>query len=193
MKKIINYFLQGLLFIVPIAVTLWVLLRAIIWIDSLLPFQIPIRIPGFSQIEIPGLGLLAIFFIVTVIGFFGTKYIRNPFFAYIEKLIEKAPMAKLIYTSVKDLIGAFVGEKKRFNHPVMVKMEKNSEAYRVGFITNDNLSQVGMGSETVAVYLPFSYSFMGELLIVPKENVKPINSSGTDMMKFIISGGVTEI
>ena len=193
MKNIINYFLQGLLFIVPIAVTLWVLLRAIIWIDSLLPFQVPIRIPGFSQIEIPGLGLLAIFFIVTVIGFFGTKYIRNPFFAYIEKLIDKAPMAKLIYTSVKDLISAFVGEKKRFNHPVMVKMEKNSEAYRVGFITNDNLSQVGMGTETVAVYLPFSYSFMGELVIVPKENVKPINSSGTDMMKFIISGGVTEI
>ena len=193
MKKIVNYFLQGLLFIVPIAVTLWVLLRAIIWIDSLLPFQVPIHIPGMSQIEIPGLGLLAIFVIVTVIGFFGTKYIRNPFSVYLEKIIEKAPMAKLIYTSVKDLISAFVGEKKRFNHPVMVKFEKNSEAYRVGFITNDNLSQVGMGSESVAVYLPFSYSFMGELIIVPRENVKPINSSGTDMMKFIISGGVTEI
>lgn len=193
MKKLINYFFQGLLFTVPTAVTLWVLFRAIIWIDSLLPFQIPIHVPGFPQLEIPGLGLLAIFFIVTVIGFFGTRYIRNPFFAYLEKLIERAPMAKLIYTSVKDLISAFVGEKKRFNHPVMVKLEKNSDAYRVGFITNDNLSEVGMGTESVAVYLPFSYSFMGELIIVPRENVKPIKSSGTDMMKFIISGGVTEI
>ncbi len=193
MKKILNYFFQGLLFTVPIAVTLWVLIHAIIWIDGLLPFQIPIKIPGIPQLEIPGLGLLAIFFIVSVIGYFGTKYIRNPFFAYLEKLIEKAPMAKLIYTSVKDLIGAFVGEKKRFNHPVMVKFEKNSEAYRIGFITNDDLSQTGMGKDQVAVYLPFSYSFMGELIIVPRENVKPINSSGTHMMKFIISGGVTEI
>ena len=192
MKKLINFFLQGLLFTVPIAVTLWVLFRAIIWIDSLLPFQVPIKIPGYSQFEIPGLGLLAIFFLVTTVGYFGTKYIKNPFTTYMEKLVEKAPLAKLIYTSVKDLISAFVGEKKRFNHPVMVKLEKNSEAYRVGFITNDNLSDIGMGTENVAVYFPFSYSFMGELVIVPRDNIKPINASGTDMMKFIISGGVTE-
>lgn len=193
MKKIINHFFQGLLFTVPIAVTLWVLFHAILWIDSLLPFQIPIKVPGFPDFEIPGLGLLAIFVLVSTIGFLGTKYIRNPFFAYIEKVIDKAPMAKLIYTSVKDLISAFVGEKKRFNHPVMVKLEKNSDAYRIGFITNDDLTGIGMGQEMVAVYLPFSYSFMGELIIVLRENVKPINSSGTHMMKFIISGGVTEV
>jgi uncharacterized membrane protein len=192
MKKLLNHFFQGLLFIVPIAVTFWVLLKSIIWIDSLLPFQIPISIPGFPQIEIPGLGLLAIFFIVTVVGYFGTKYIRNPFFTYVERLIEKAPLGKLIYTSVKDLITAFVGEKKRFNHPVMVKFQKDSETYRIGFITNDDLSQIGMAAEQVAVYFPFSYSFTGELIIVPRENVKPVNASGADMMKFIISGGVTE-
>lgn len=192
MKKLINHFLQGLLFTVPIVVTLWVLVNSIIWIDSLLPFQVPIKIPGYSQFEIPGLGLLAIFFLVTTVGYFGTKYMRNPFTIYMEKLVERAPLAKLIYTSVKDLISAFVGEKKRFNHPVMVKLERNSEAYRVGFITNDNLSDIGMGTENVAVYFPFSYSFMGELVIVPRENVKPINATGTDMMKFIISGGVTE-
>jgi uncharacterized membrane protein len=193
MKKLINYFLQGLLFIVPIAVTVWVLFKSIIWIDSLLPFQIPIKIPGFTEIEIPGLGLLAIFVLVSFMGFIGTKYIQNPFTYYIEKLIDRAPLAKLIYTSVKDLISAFVGEKKRFNHPVMVKLEKNSEAYRIGFITNENVSEIGMGAGLVAVYLPFSYSFMGELIIVPGENIKPINASGTEMMKFIISGGVTTI
>jgi len=192
MKKILNYFFQGLLLTVPIAATLWVLFNAIIWIDSLLPFQVPIEIPGFPHAEIPGLGLLAIFLIVSLIGYFGTRYIRNPFFAYMEKLIEKAPLAKVIYSSVKDLIGAFVGEKKRFNHPVMVKLEKNSDAYRIGFITNDNLIQVGFAADKVAVYFPFSYSFMGELVIVPRENVQPINASGTEMMKFIISGGVTE-
>jgi uncharacterized membrane protein len=193
MKKLLNHFFQGLLFIVPIAVTVWILLKSIIWIDSLLPFQIPIRIPGFPELEIPGLGLLTLFFIITIVGYFGTRYIRNPFFSYTERLVERAPLAKLIYTSVKDLITAFVGEKKRFNHPVMVKLFNNSDACRIGFITNDNLSSIGVAAEQVAVYFPFSYSFTGELIIVPRDSIKPLNAKGTETMKFIISGGVTEI
>src|SRR4051812_15383987 len=110
-RKILNYFLQGLLFLVPIVVTFYVLFNVIIWIDSLLPFQIPVRIPGFPKIEIPGLGLLVIFITITLVGFIGTRYIRNPFFGYLEKLIERAPLMKLIYSSVKDLLSAFVGEK----------------------------------------------------------------------------------
>src|SRR5205823_2551377 len=109
------------------------------------------------------------------------------------KLIDRAPLMKVIYSSVKDLISAFVGEKKRFNHPVLVTTERNSLIWRIGFITNDNLTNMGLNKDMVAVYIPFSYSFMGELIIVPIENVKPINASGTNMMKFIVSGGVTEI
>ena len=159
----------------------------------MLPFQIPVHIPGLPQIDIPGLGLLVIFITISLAGFIGTRYIRNPFFQYFEKLIERAPLMKIIYSSVKDLISAFVGEKKRFNHPVLVTTEKNSAVQRVGFITNDDLTNIGLNKEVVAVYIPFSYSFMGELLIVPVENIKPINASGTNMMKFIVSGGVTEI
>ncbi|MEY4595485.1 MAG: hypothetical protein RIQ47_1895, partial [Bacteroidota bacterium] len=100
---------------------------------------------------------------------------------------------KLIYSSVKDLIQAFVGEKRRFNTPVLVRLEKESDINRIGFVTKEDLTDLGIGPEKVAVYLPFSYGFNGELIILPKENVRPINASGTDMMKFIISGGVTEI
>src|SRR5690348_12538448 len=114
MKKILNYFLQGLLFVVPIAITLWVIIKSILWIDSLLPFQIPIHIPGLPNIQIPGLGLLTIFVFVALVGFISEKYIRNPLFSYLEKWMEKAPLVKLIYSSVKDLVNAFVGEKRRF-------------------------------------------------------------------------------
>src|SRR5215212_9346626 len=124
MKKLLNYFFQGLLFVVPIAVTLWVLFRSILWIDSLLPFQIPMHIPGLPTIDIPGLGLLSIFVGVSFIGYLGAHYIRNPFFTYLEHVIDKAPLVKLIYTSVKDLVQAFVGEKRRFNKPVLVRLEK---------------------------------------------------------------------
>ena len=193
MKKALNFFLQGLLFVVPVTVTIWVLIKTILWVDSLLPFQIPIKIPGFSQLEIPGLGLLTIFIVITAIGFIGVRYIRNPLFSYIELIIDKAPLVKLIYGSVKDLVEAFVGEKRRFNKPVLVRLEKDSDINRIGFITQEDLGEIGLSKEMVAVYLPFSYSFAGELIILPRENIRQLDASGTDMMKFIISGGVTEI
>jgi uncharacterized membrane protein len=193
MKKLLNYFLQGLLFVVPIVATVWILVKAIMWIDGLLPFQVPIQLPGFEEIDIPGLGLITIFLFIALMGFIGSRYIRNPLFSYFETLIEKAPLAKLIYSSVKDLIQAFVGEKRRFNTPVLVRLEKESDINRIGFVTKEDLTELGIESDKVAVYLPFSYGFNGELIILPKENVRPLNASGTDMMKFIISGGVTEI
>lgn len=192
-RKLLNYFLQGLLFVVPIAVTIWVLFKVILWFDGLLPFQIPITIGDEQQIKIPGLGLLALFIIIAFLGYIGTKYIRNPFFAFLEGAVEKTPLIKLVYSSVKDLMGAFVGEKKRFNHPVLVKIERDSDIQRIGFITQDDLAEIGLPNDKVAVYLPFSYSFAGELIVVPRTNIQPIDASGTDMMKFIISGGVTEI
>ncbi len=193
MKKALGFFFQGLLFVIPVTVTIWVLIKTILWVDSLLPFQIPIKIPGFSQYEIPGLGLLTIFLVISIIGYIGVKYIRNPFFSYLEVIIDKAPLVKLIYGSVKDLVEAFVGEKRRFNKPVLVRLERDSDVNRVGFITQEDLEDIGLSKEMVAVYLPFSYSFAGELIILPRENIRPLHASGTDMMKFIISGGVTEI
>jgi uncharacterized membrane protein len=192
MKKILNFFLQGLLFVVPITITLWVIFKSILWIDSLLPFQVPIKIPGLPSIQIPGLGLLTIFTFISLIGFISARYIRNPLFSYMEKIIERAPLVKLIYSSVKDLVEAFVGEKRRFNKPVLVILEKDSHINRIGFITKEDLHHLGLSQEMVAVYLPFSYSFAGELIILPKENIRPLNATGTDAMKFIISGGVTE-
>ena len=180
-KKLISYFLQGLLFTVPIAATIYVLYYLLNKIDSILPF------------DIPGLGFVVILAIITFFGYLGTFYFANPFFSVIERMLDKAPLAKTIYSSVKDLISAFVGEKKTFTQPVLVTLNKDSDVQQVGFITQNDLSHLGMGTEKIAVYLPFSYSFMGGLFIVPKNNVTPISASGTDMMKFIISGGVTEI
>ncbi|MFM2136484.1 MAG: hypothetical protein RL021_1884 [Bacteroidota bacterium] len=193
MKRVLNYFLQGLLLVVPISVTIWILVRAILWIDGLLPFQVPIHLPGTQEIDIPGLGLLTIFLVISLLGYASSRYLRNPLFSYFETLMEKAPLTKLIYTSVKDLIQAFVGEKRRFNRPVLVRLEKESDINRVGFVTQEDLTDLGITRDKVAVYLPFSYGFNGELIILPKENVTPIDASGTDMMKFIISGGVSSV
>lgn len=193
MKKLINYFLQGLLFVVPIAVTVYVVIKAVVWLDNLLPVKVPIPVPGAESYDLPGLGILLIASIITVAGYIGTRFVRNPVFAIIEGLIERTPLLKLIYSSVKDLIEAFVGEKKSFTQPVLVTVNNNPTIQRIGFVTENDLTELGLGKEKMAVYLPFSYGFNGQLVIVESTNVQKLDASGTEMMKFVISGGVTDI
>lgn len=193
MKKLINYFLQGLLFVVPIAVTVYVVIKAVVWLDNLLPVKVPIPVPGAESYDLPGLGILLIASIITVAGYIGTRFVRNPVFAIFEGLIERTPLLKLIYSSVKDLIEAFVGEKKSFTQPVLVTVNNNPTIQRIGFVTENDLTELGLGKEKMAVYLPFSYGFNGQLVIVESSNVQKLDASGTEMMKFVISGGVTDI
>ncbi|MFN5347917.1 MAG: DUF502 domain-containing protein [Bacteroidota bacterium] len=193
MKKLINYFLQGLLFVVPVTVTVYVVIKAVVWLDNLLPVKVPIPVPGAESFDLPGLGILLIASIITAAGYIGTRFVRNPMFAILEGLIERTPLLKLIYSSVKDLIEAFVGEKKRFTQPVLVTMNNNPPIQRIGFVTENDLTELGLGKSKMAVYLPFSYGFNGQLVIVESENVQKLDASGTEMMKFVISGGVTDI
>jgi uncharacterized membrane protein len=193
MKKLANYFFQGLLLVVPAAVTIYVVYLAIFWMDSLLPIKIPIAVPWSEEFSLPGLGILVILAVITLLGYLGTRFVRNPFFLMFEALMERTPLLKVIYSSVKDLIEAFVGEKKRFNQPVLVTVNNNPAVQRIGFITENDLSELGLGKEKMAVYLPFSYGFNGQLVIVDAQNVQKLDASGTEMMKFVISGGVTDI
>ncbi len=178
MKKFLGYFLQGLLYTLPIAATIYVVVEAIVLIDGIIP------------IKVPGLGFIILVIGITLIGALGSTFITNKIFN-IEKLLDRVPLIKLIYTSVKDLIAAFVGKKKRFTEPVLVKMEGNVE--RLGFITQRDLTELGISKDKVGVYIPFSYALTGNLIIVPKDCVTPVDGNSTDIMKFIISGGVTEL
>lgn len=193
MKKLANYFFQGLLFVVPAVVTFYVVYMSIIWMDNLLPIKIPVTVPGSKDIELPGLGILIILAVITFLGYLGTKFVRNPFFIMFESLMERTPLLKVIYSSVKDLIEAFVGEKKRFNEPVLVTVNTHPSVQRFGFVTENDLSQLGLSNEKMAVYLPFSYGFNGQLVVVDAAQVQKLDVSGTEMMKFVISGGVTDI
>ena len=181
MNKIINYFLQGLLYIVPISVTLYVVYWSFNKIDGILPF------------DFPGLGLIVVVTIITLIGAIGSKLISSPINSLFVKILEKAPLLKTIFSSVKDLMNTFVGGKKGFDQAVLVKIYENSTIERIGFITNEDLKNLNINSERVLVYLPHSYAFSGQLFIVDKKNITTINSTSSDIMKLIVSGGVTEI
>jgi len=181
MKKFINYFLQGLLYIVPISVTLYVVYWTFIKIDGILPFQFP------------GLGLIAIIALITFIGFAGSIIITSPINAFFQRLLKKAPLLQTIYSSMKDLMRTFVGKKKGFNQAVLIKLYENSTIERIGFITNEDLSSLGIKEGKVLVYLPHSYAFSGQLFVVDRSYITLIDSSSSEIMKLIVSGGVTEI
>ncbi|MCB0408604.1 MAG: DUF502 domain-containing protein [Flavobacteriales bacterium] len=178
MKRLLGYFLQGLLYTLPIAATIYVVVEAIILIDGIIP------------VKFPGLGLLILILAITLVGFLGSTIIVQQFFS-LEKILDRIPLIKIIYTSVKDLLSAFVGKKKRFTKPVLVKMEGGVE--RLGFVTQEDLTDIGIPTTKIGVYIPFSYAVTGNLIIVPRENVTPIDANSADIMKFVISGGVTEL
>ena len=181
MKRIINYFLKGLLYIVPITVTMYVVYWFFQKIDGILPFQFP------------GLGIIVILLLITLIGFVGSAAIANPFNNFFNNILNRAPLLKTIYSSVKDMMNTVVGKKKGFSHPVLVKIYENSTIERIGFITNEDVSSLNIEEGKVLVYLPHSYAISGQLFVVDKKNIKTINKSSSEVMKIIISGGVTEI
>jgi uncharacterized membrane protein len=143
--------------------------------------------------QIPGLGLLIMLVFITLVGLIGSSFIFKPLVRYFEYLINKAPLIKDLYSAVQDLMGAFVGGKKKFTEPVLVKMDA-SGLMRIGFVTRKTgVPEMGIVSSQLVVYLPYSYGIMGTVIVVPKENVFPINLPSTEVMKFIVSGGVTEV
>ena len=190
MKKIINYFLQGLLYIVPITVTLYVVVLVFEKIDNIIPYLL--NKLGVS-LQIPGLGLIIIIILITIIGFLGSIIITSPINSFFQKLLKKAPLLATIYSSVKDLMSTFVGKKKGFDKPVLIKIYNNSTIERIGFITNEELNKLGLKDGKVLVYLPHSYAVSGQLFIVDRSYITPIDASSSEIMKLIVSGGVTKL
>lgn len=178
MKKITKYFLEGLLLLVPLFVTLYVF------------YFIFTRIDNFFKFETKGLGFIVTIVMIIVIGYVSSSLLTSRFVEKIDASFSRLPLVKMIYTSIKDLINAFVGDKKRFNRPVLVEIYPGSNVKVAGFITSDDLKKIGI-VDSVAVYLPQSYNFAGFLIVVPKEQIEPLDVDSGRVMAFIVSGGVT--
>lgn len=177
-RKIVRYFFSGMLFIVPLVATIYVIFISFSWLDGLIP------------LPYPGLGFAIIIVAIIVFGYFTSNFLFQTLVTWMESAVNHIPFVKLIYSSVKDLMDAFVGDKKKFTKPVLVTINKENQLHRIGFITQDDLSTLGL-TDMVVVYFPQSYAFAGDHFVVPRENVKPLNVSGPVAMKFIISGGVS--
>lgn len=186
MKKLINYFLQGLLYIAPIGITVYIIYVVFNFADNILK---PI-IQKYLHVDIPGLGIAFIIVILVLIGIIGQTIIARPFQYLFKRFIDKTPLLKVIYSAFNDLFSAFVGKGKKFNKPVLVLVNPISNLEKLGFLTEEDLSRLNE-IDKAAVYFPHSYNFSGELFIVPKQHIKPVDINSAEVMKFIVSAGVS--
>jgi uncharacterized membrane protein len=173
-------FLQGLLILSPIAITAYVIYIVFDSVDSLVPW-----VPR-------GLGFVIIIAMVTFIGYMGTRFfLGKMLFDAFDNMLQHVPGIKYIYSSIKEVMGSFVGDKKRFNKPVWVCTNHNPEMWRIGFMTQKDLAYLGMANK-VAVYLPHSYAVSGWVIVVEIKNIKPVTKmTAAEAMKFAVSGGIT--
>jgi uncharacterized membrane protein len=188
MKRLGTYFLQGLLLIAPLAATVYIVFFLFQFTDGLLSTYLE----KFFQLKVPGLGILIIILLLVFLGIIGETIFAKPIKFLIKGILDRTPILKLIYTSVKDLFSAFVGKEKKFHRPVLVMVDEKNDIWRMGFLTNDKMNEMGIEGK-VAVYFPFSYNISGVLYIVPTSSIKPLNISPSEAMKFILSGGVSEM
>ena len=177
-RKVLRYFFSGTLFIVPLVATAYFMFESFRWLDRLL------------NLPYPGIGVAMILAVITIFGYFTTNFAFKTFAEWFDHVMNRIPLVKLIYAAIKDLLSAFVGEKRKFNKPVLVRVNKENGLHQIGFVTQPDLTDLGL-KDMVAVYFPHSYAFSGNHFLVPRESVQPLNISGPVAMKFIISGGVS--
>ena len=190
--KLFNYFLQGLLIIAPVTITVYAIYWIVSSIDSLIPIFTSTDAEGNVHVHNYGMGFLVVIAAICIIGYFSSFFIKLKLFSLFDSWMEKAPGIRFIYSTVKDFFEAFAGEKKKFNRPVLANIDDN-DVWRVGFITQTSIPDLGFEGY-VAVYIPASYSIAGNVYLLPAVRVKPITTMGpTEAMKFAISGGVTAL
>jgi uncharacterized membrane protein len=180
MRRLVSYFLRGLVFVAPLAVTVYVCVRIFAAID------------GWLGLSIPGLGFVVTILVITLVGFLASTILASSAISAVDAVVNRLPFVRLLYSATKDLLNAFVGEHRRFDAPVLVPANQQTGAQALGFITQESLAGLGLDGY-VTVYLPFSYSLSGRLLIYPASAVHRLDAVSADVLAFIVSGGVTEV
>ncbi|HLP39603.1 DUF502 domain-containing protein [Lacibacter sp.] len=192
-KRLFQYFLQGLLVLAPIVVTGYALFWIVTSIDELIPIFTFTDDEGKVIVRNFGLGFVIIIGAICLVGYLSTFFIQSRIFNLFDHWLEKVPGIKFIYTTVKDFFEAFAGEKKKFNRPVLANIDDN-DVWRVGFLTREDTEDFGL-KDYVAVYVPMSYSIAGNVYLIPSNRIRSLEGhlTGTEAMKFAISGGVTKM
>jgi uncharacterized membrane protein len=180
MSRLLNYFLRGLVVVAPLAVTVYVCLVVVSTID------------GWLRIGIPGAGFVLALVLITLVGFAASTLIARSVIGGVDRIFERLPFVRLLYSSAKDMLNAFVGEHRRFDKPVLATLTADGAVKVLAFLTSDSLAALG-ATDFVTIYMPQSYGLAGHILVLPADRVQRIDADAAEVMAFIISGGVTQV
>lgn len=197
--RILYFFFQGLIVLAPIVITAWTVVSLFNFIDDILPNLLHVLFPDFVVLDakgypkkVPGLGFLVVLMLVLMVGYVSSTFIVGKLLQWFDNILERTPGIKIIYSTVKDFLEAFAGNKRKFSQPVLVSIEA-ADVWRIGFITQQSMVNFGL-KDHVAVYVPHSYAFSGVTFLVKRDRIRQVDDvSSADAMKFIVSGGVTEV
>jgi uncharacterized membrane protein len=179
MRTLTRSFAQGLLVLAPVAITIWVVWFTVTTLDRWL------------DTRVPGLGIIIAAAGITLIGYLTGNVVGNQLISWLEAGLQRVPLIRILYNSLRDLFGAFVGQKRKFDKPVAVEINKHGLKV-LGFLTNDRFDDPQLAGH-VSVYLPESYNIAGNLIVVPRDRLHPLDADGAEFMAFIMSGGVTDM
>jgi uncharacterized membrane protein len=199
LASIAQLFFQGVVVLAPIGVTIWVVVSLFNWVDNFLPNLLNFIFPlQFAEVngqipKVTGLGFVVAITLVLFIGWLSSLFFVERLVSIFDKLLEKTPGIKIIYSSVKDFLEAFAGNKKKFDQPVLVNVD-STDVWRIGFITQKNTEHFGL-KDFVTVYVPHSYAISGITYIVSADRIKkmPKGVNASEAMKYVVSGGVTTV
>jgi uncharacterized membrane protein len=197
-KKIVKYFLQGVLILAPLAITIYSIYWVVSTVDTWIPiFREPVRdIDGKIiryEVKNYGLGFLLVISLIVTIGYLSSFFIQSGILSLFDRWLEKTPGIKFIYTSTRDFFEAFAGDKKKFNKAVLANVFSEN-VWIVGFLTDEEMEKFDMGAEQVAVYVPQAYNFAGQLYILPRTKVRHIEKiTSGEAMKYAVTGGVVDL
>lgn len=191
-KKLLQYFLQGLLILAPLVITAYAIFWVVSSIDSLIPIFTYKDELGKVKVQNYGIGFILIIAILVIIGYFSSFFITGRVVSFVDKILEKTPGIKYIYSTTRDFFEAFAGDKKKFTKNVLANVDDN-DVWRFGFVTREDMEEFDL-HDYVTVYIPMAYSVAGNVYVIPKNRVKPItNISAAQTMKFAVSGGITDV
>jgi uncharacterized membrane protein len=199
-RKLVRYFVQGLIIIAPVAITAWAVVTSFNFIDGILPNLIHSLFPSLIHVDekgdprkIPGLGFIVIVLFIVLVGWVSSNFLMGSFINFFDQWMERTPVIKFIYSSTKDFFEAFAGDKKKFNKAVLANVFAD-DVWIVGFLTDEEMRKFDMGSDKVAVYVPQAYNFAGQLYVMPRDKVKKIEHiTAGEAMKYAVTGGVVDL
>jgi uncharacterized membrane protein len=191
MKQISKTFLKGLIAVVPITITFyllfWLAVTAELVLGNIFKFFLPTNwyVEGFGFV----LGLAVIFFVG---GFLESETIEK-YFQRAEQYIVQVPVIKSIYTAIRDFISIFSNERgKKLRQVVLIDVPAGG-GKQVGFITSSDFPQFSSAidiDDQIAVYLPFSYQIGGFTVIMPRTAITEVDMSVEDALRFVATAGV---